>query len=159
MPMGKCKRDSAYPARTSVDLFLDIEASVAADEEDDGELDEFKQVSDSEEDTPEELETNHHRLQRELEDLHVDESHWASFVARACHRADTLDPALTHGAPSKKDMLWEIGCKLGHEEAAVLSILRCATHPTMPHRSALSAFCIPHLPGRVYVEVMDIKAA
>ncbi|KAF8951403.1 hypothetical protein BDZ97DRAFT_1932386 [Flammula alnicola] len=59
----------------------------------------------------------------------------------------------------KDDNLWEIGCKLGSENAAVFKILHLAFHPTTPQSLARSVMANPSRPGRIYAEVSTHQQA
>lgn len=46
--------------------------------------------------------------------------------------------------------------QVGREQSTVFNLLMRATHKSWPYRGVTSAFCVPHLPGRVFVEAASV---
>ncbi|CAA7270368.1 unnamed protein product [Cyclocybe aegerita] len=59
----------------------------------------------------------------------------------------------------ENDMIFEIGCLVGHEESVAFKVLSLATHPTFPQTLACSIVARSTIPGCIYAEVDDMTQA
>ncbi|KAJ3502642.1 hypothetical protein NLJ89_g8792 [Agrocybe chaxingu] len=130
--------------------FLDLEALVDGQGEDEGDEDSLDALLDDD-DVEEETGLPHSALAHIYNKETFEECDtWLGLVQRAKQRAQMLSAA--SGPPHEGDTLWEVRCMPGKEDVIVFQIMKRALHPTMPERLVLSAFSQPCFPGRVFVE-------
>ncbi|KAF8960609.1 hypothetical protein BDZ97DRAFT_1921993 [Flammula alnicola] len=160
--------------RTDTNMFMDLEAIADDVLEDDELTDGEEELEDEmdEEETRWDSVVNHARLRQAMADTWSEEAHLLADLARRATRRAAMEQGTStedagfqseYAAADytlfKDDNLWEIGCKLGRENAAVFKILHLAFHPTSPQSLARSVMANPCRPGRIYAEVSTHQQA
>ncbi|CAA7265989.1 unnamed protein product [Cyclocybe aegerita] len=148
-------------------MFLDIEAGVTdKEEEEQGEL-EDKDKHKHEEQIYNDVElyeavTRHSQLMRTIDD--TGEDFWEDILAQVRQQGRSSSVMETFNNQEdmrlqENDMIFEIGCLVGHEESVAFKVLSLATHPTFPQTLAPSIVVRSTIPGCIYTEVDDMTQA
>ncbi|KAF9470079.1 hypothetical protein BDN70DRAFT_902401, partial [Pholiota conissans] len=149
-------------------VFLDLEAAEdgGSDNEEENDLGDFEQqIIDAEEDEVDGF-ADHFALFQLMRQAQGDEDSWTNLLKRAYTRSRPLNEEhaeapheVDYGYSLREnDLLWEIGCKVGLEEAVIFEIVRRAFDEHMPEPLAKSAVAT-HVPGRIYAEVGSFEEA
>ncbi|CAA7268654.1 unnamed protein product [Cyclocybe aegerita] len=92
------------------------------------------------------------------------EDFWEDILARARQRERSSLVMETFNNQEdmrlqENDMIFEIGCLVGHEESVAFKVLSLVTHPTFPQTLACSIVAQSTIPGRIYAEVDNMTQA
>ncbi|KAH9484624.1 hypothetical protein JR316_0004106 [Psilocybe cubensis] len=184
MSSYKRRRLDSLGNHTDINPFIDIEAAVSDDDESSEELDyEGGQLlNDNDEYSEDEERVAHSRLYHAMQNTdNADE--WSDLLPmllpsrmKICPDND-IEPSSSRELiqkygnpqpgglgdnnymPSATDIMYEIGCKVGREEAVAFKIMQMSTNPTFPIILARSVFAQSSIPGRIYVEAPSMQHA
>ncbi|CAA7266352.1 unnamed protein product [Cyclocybe aegerita] len=148
-------------------MFLDIEAGVTDEEEEEQGEFEDEDEHECEEQIYNDVEsyeavTRHSQLMRTIDD--TGEDFWEDILAQARQQGQSSSVMETLNNQEdlrlrENDMIFEIGCLVGHEESVAFKVLSLATHPTFPQTLARSIVARSTIPGHIYTEVDDMTQA
>ncbi|KAJ3503180.1 hypothetical protein NLJ89_g8551 [Agrocybe chaxingu] len=147
---------SSKRRRVDTNIFLDLEAATEGGEEeseDDSELEEDEELY-GEEEMGRNI-AKHRQLQRAVDETKG--SYWEDLVKRAKSRArmpDSYNGTFVEG-PTTSDCLWEIGCRLGYEEASVFAVMNLTCETGSLEDLAIAVIGRCSIPGRVFAEVKE----